>query len=74
MNTELLKLSLKSGLINYIDHETPRVYFISGHAGMEEVEKFAELILKQCLSYVDDSFGDVDYVKFMIKRDFGVEK
>lgn len=37
-------------------------------------EKFAELILKQCLSYVDDSFGDVDYVKFMIKRDFGVEE
>ena len=37
------------------------------------IEKFAELILKQCLSYVDDSFGDVDYVKFMIKRDFGVE-
>ena len=36
-------------------------------------EKFAELILKQCLSYIDDSFGDVDYVKFMIKRDFGVE-
>ena len=40
----------------------------------EALNKFAELILKQCLSYVDDSFGDVDYVKFMIKRDFGVEE
>ena len=39
----------------------------------EAVIRFAELILKQCLTYVDDSFGDVDYVKFMIKRDFGVE-
>ena len=35
-------------------------------------EKFAELILKECLKYTDDSFGDIDYVKFMIKRNFGV--
>jgi len=39
----------------------------------EAIIRFAELLLKQCLTYVDDSFGDVDYVKFMIKRDFGVE-
>jgi len=38
----------------------------------KETIKFAELILKQCLSYIDDS-GDIDYVKFMIKRDFGAE-
>ena len=37
-------------------------------------EKFAELILKECLKYIDDSFGDIDYVKFMIKRNFGVEE
>ena len=40
----------------------------------EMVEKFAELILKECLKYTDDSFGDIDYVKFMIKRNFGVEQ
>ena len=39
----------------------------------EAIIRFAELLLKQCLTYVDDSFGDVDYVKFMIKRDLGVE-
>jgi len=39
----------------------------------EAIIRFAELLLKQCLTYVDDSFGDVDYVKFMINRDFGVE-
>ena len=38
------------------------------------MEKFAELILKECLKYIDDSFGDIDYVKFMIKRNFGVEE
>ena len=36
--------------------------------------KFAELILEECLKYIDDSFGDIDYVKFMIKRNFGVEE
>ena len=39
----------------------------------EAIIRFGEVLLKQCLTYVDDSFGDVDYVKFMIKRDFGVE-
>lgn len=40
----------------------------------EFCKKFAELILKECLKYIDDSFGDIDYVKFMIKRNFGVEE
>jgi len=37
-------------------------------------EKFAELILKECLSYMNDANGDIDYVKFLIKGNFGVEK
>ena len=37
-------------------------------------ERFAELIVKECLSYTDESFGDIDYVKFMIKRNFGFEQ
>ena len=41
---------------------------------VDALKKFAELVAKQCLSYVDDSFGDIGYVKFMIKRDFGVEQ
>lgn len=40
----------------------------------EDIKKFAELILEECLKYIDDSFGDIDYVKFMIKRNFGVGK
>ena len=34
-------------------------------------EKFAELIAKECLSYMEE--GDIDFVKFMIKRNFGVD-
>jgi hypothetical protein len=40
----------------------------------EDIKKFTELILEECLKYIDDSFGDIDYVKFMIKRNFGVGK
>ena len=46
----------------------------SGEGWIFNNEKFAELILEECLKYIDDSFGDIDYVKFMIKRNFGVGK
>lgn len=51
-------------------------YYSNGQERAFDKEKFAELILKQCLSYIEDSEvkheGDLDYVKFMIERDFGV--
>ena len=37
----------------------------------DELEKFAELIVRECMSYMKD--GDIDFAKFMIKRNFGVE-
>lgn len=36
------------------------------------IERFAELIVRECLSYAKD--GDLDFMKFMIKRNFGVEE
>ena len=45
MNERILKLALDAGLLNYVDNETPRHYFVHGHADLEEVEKFAELIV-----------------------------
>lgn len=36
-----------------------------------KLEKFAELIIRECLSYAKD--GDIDFMKFMIKKHFGVE-
>ena len=38
----------------------------------DELEKFAELIVKECLSYTEE--GDLDFMKFMIKKHFGVEE
>jgi len=48
MNDIFIRLALDAGLLNYVDHETPRHYFINGHAEQEDVEKFAELIVREC--------------------------
>ena len=48
MNERIEKLALDAGLLNYVDNETPRRYFINGHADLEEVQKFAEMIVKEC--------------------------
>lgn len=47
MEEKLIKLALDSGVLNYIDCETPRRYFISGNADLEELTDFAELIIKE---------------------------
>ena len=55
MNERILKLALDAGLLNYVDNETPRHYFVHGHADLEEVEKFAELIARECANIVTDA-------------------
>ena len=87
MNERILKLALDAGLLNYVDNETPRHYFVHGHADLEEVEKFAELIVRECVSIGDnyqDILGDdpecfncrkVAYgIVDKIKQHFGVEE
>lgn len=48
MNERIENLALKAGLLNYVDNETPRRYFIHGHVDLEEVQKFAEMIVREC--------------------------
>ena len=73
------QFALNAGLLNYVDHETPRRYFIHGHADLEEVEKFAELIVRECASLVggytkENEFGtDVKEAYEEITKHFGVE-
>jgi len=45
MDDRFIKLALDAGLLTYVDHETPRHYFINGHANLEDVAKFAELVV-----------------------------
>ena len=36
----------------------------------DTLSKFAELIVRECLLYTKE--GDIDFMKFMIKKNFGV--
>jgi hypothetical protein len=88
MNDKIIELALKSTLLNYIDNETPRRYFICGNADIEEVEKFAELIIKEC-HHVIKSDMELKHIQMVpinfqmyannglervIKEHFGVEE
>ena len=68
MNERIIKLGVESGMLNYVDHETPRHYFLCGNADEECLEKFAELIVKECCDVV----RYIDAVD--IKKHFGVEE
>lgn len=52
MNERIKELALDAGLLNYVDHETPRRYFIDAGDDQENVEKFAELIVKECANVI----------------------
>jgi hypothetical protein len=60
VNDKFIELALDAGLLNYVDHETPRHYFISGHADHEDVEKFAQLIVKECVDFIDEFGSDLE--------------
>ena len=82
MNERIIQLAVEAGLLNYVDLETPRRYFIHGHADIEDVEKFAELIVRECISVVDDAErggsneiwdNAVEFIRRDLKEHFGVE-
>ena len=39
----------------------------------EAIEKFAELIVKECLNNMNNCDGDLDFAIWKTKEDFGVE-
>lgn len=47
MNERIIELALQAHLLNYVDNETPRRYFVCGHADVEEVEEFARLVIAE---------------------------
>jgi hypothetical protein len=81
MNERFIKLALDAGLLNYVDHETPRRYFINGNVDLDEVAEFAELIVQECIDTVKKRFmGDLNREDMEVKRciedlkkHFGVE-
>ena len=79
MNEQIEELALDAGLLNYVDNETPRRYFIDGNADLEEVEKFVELIVLECAKIgelKEQGYWDYDpdiSVGWYMRKHFGVE-
>ena len=71
-------------MLNYVDHETPRHYFLCGNADEECLKKFAELIVRECSKVIRNggyrrgAFGNEDLrpseIATMIEEHFGVEE
>jgi hypothetical protein len=61
-NPILCKLGTDAGLLNYIEHETPREYFMSAFATEEDVFAFAEMIIAKCVDIMKQTQqSDVAY-------------
>ena len=41
---EIISIAVKTSLLKYIDNETPRRFFVSGHAELEDVVNFGRVI------------------------------
>ena len=71
MNEKLIDIGFKSGMLNYVDNETPRHYFLSGNADEMDLEQLYNLMAKEFLGlleaeiklverYKEESFNDRD--------------
>jgi hypothetical protein len=75
MNERIIKIGLESGMLNYVDNETPRHYFLSGHADEQDLEKFAELIVQECILINKEELAFNAFEKLLnrYQEHFGVE-
>ena len=76
MNKRIRELGLSSGMLNYVDHETPRHYFLSSNADEMCLEKFAELLVQECGVALSPMLRDMisrGQAYELIKKHFGVE-
>ena len=75
MNERIIKIGLESGILNYVDNETPRHYFASVYINEQELEEFAKLIVLECVQVVNAADESCeDYYGPIIKEHFGVEE
>jgi hypothetical protein len=72
MNQRIIKLGLESGMLNYVEHETPRHYFLCANADEECLAKFAELIVKECIGILETEIELVKGYKSTACNDFDV--
>ena len=54
IKSSLIRIGLDSGVLNYIDHETPRQYFVAGWIDEECINDFAKGIVEQCIKIIQE--------------------
>lgn len=74
MNERIEELAIKSGFKKYDKDHGLYSPYIEGEELNDELEEFAQLIVNECIKCFDtDHEGDVEYIKFLIKREFGIK-
>lgn len=81
MNERIRKLAFDAHLINYIDLETPRHYFISGNAEEDEVHLFGLYCIREAIKFIETEMHEdfANYPKWYktiekLEKHFGVEE
>jgi len=73
MNERIRKLALDSGLLNYVDNETPRHYFVHYNASPDDVEEFARLLISECANALVDNELYNRQIGHAWREHFGIE-
>jgi hypothetical protein len=83
MNKTIAHLGVKAGLLNYIEHETPRHYFMSAWATEEDVTTFTELVIAECIKIMKQNESEpvgvlqaksADIHSTVLRTHFGINK
>ena len=72
MNDKIKELAEKAGFVLWgeeIWNPGDAIDWSSGYD--DELTKYTEFLIQECMSYLEE--GDIDYAKFMIKKNFGIE-
>ena len=72
MNDKIKELAEKAGFVMWgeeIWNPGDAIDWSSGYD--DELIKYTEFLIQECMSYLEE--GDIDYAKFMIKKNFGIE-
>jgi hypothetical protein len=54
MNDVVTKIGVDSGMLNYVDNETPRRYFIASWADEDCLAQYTELIIRECIAVIHE--------------------
>ena len=68
MNERIEELAREAGHVYVGGHPVPYYQFSN-----TQLEKFVELIVRECLNNMENCDGDLDFAIWKTKQDFGVE-